>query len=318
MSISYSSGFIKRRRFDAVDAVSFDVAAGETLGLVGESGSGKSTTGRAILKLLTPDAGTIRFDGRDITTMGLEYRRAVQAIFQDPAASLNPRQVAGDAVLAPLRRHGLDRPRERAAEAFEQVGLSAGHMSRYPAELSGGQQQRVAIARALALGPRLVVCDEAVSALDLSTQSQIINLLADLRASTGVSFLFIAHDLGIVRHLSDRIAVMLAGRLIEIGPAEALFEHPRHPYTRSLLAATPAAHPSEREEHRVRRAAYRPLHRGAPIRRGEAGCPFRARCGRVMEVCSTETPPVHDVGDGQHVACHLYSEAFSSLNRRRI
>ncbi|WP_328467806.1 ABC transporter ATP-binding protein [Actinoplanes sp. NBC_00393] len=297
--------------------MNFDVAPGETLGLVGESGSGKSTTGRAILKLAEPTSGTIRFEGRDIGTMGLEYRRAVQAVFQDPASSLNPRHVVADAVIASLRRHGLDRPDERAAEAFEQVGLSRAHLSRYPAELSGGQQQRVAIARALALGPRLVVCDEAVSALDLSTQSQIINLLADLQAETGVSYLFIAHDLGIVRHLSHRIAVMLAGRIVEIAPADQLFQHPRHPYTRALLAASPVAHPSGRQEHRIKRAAYRPLHKGAPIKRDAVGCPFRARCGRVMEICHTTTPPVYDLLDGQQAACHLYAED-ALLNRGRI
>ncbi|GAA1469006.1 ATP-binding cassette domain-containing protein [Microbacterium thalassium] len=257
----------KRRVSRAIDGVSFEIFSGETLGLVGESGSGKSTTGRAILRLSPAAAGSIDFDGTEVTEMGrhtpLSYRRHVQAIFQDPSSSLNPRHVVGRCVDDTLRTHGVADPterRSRAMEVFNQVGLSTDHMNRFPAELSGGQQQRVAIARALVLRPKLVVCDEAVSALDLSTQGQIINLLADLQKATGVSYLFIAHDLGIVRHISDRIAVMQRGRLVEVGDAEEVFTHPRHTYTRKLLGATPASKPEGREERRARRAAFRQIH----------------------------------------------------------
>ncbi|WP_137845310.1 ATP-binding cassette domain-containing protein [Microbacterium sp. 2FI] len=254
----------RRHKARAIQDVSFDVFPGETLGLVGESGSGKSTTGRAILRLAETAAGSIVFDGTDVTAMGrttpLSYRRDVQAIFQDPNSSLNPRHVVARSLDDALHRHGVTDAAERrirSIEAFEQVGLSKDHMNRFPSELSGGQQQRVAIARALVLNPRLVVCDEAVSALDLSTQGQIINLLADLQERTGVSYLFIAHDLGIVRHLSDRIAVMQKGHLVEIGEAEDVFRHPQHPYTRKLLAASPASHPEGREERRANRQRFR-------------------------------------------------------------
>lgn len=300
----------RRHRTTAVDAVSFDIRPGETLGLVGESGSGKSTTGRAILRLVDVTSGVIGFDGVDVTGMGrktpLSYRRAVQAVFQDPLASLNPRQVVAKAVTTSLRRHGVE---SGAEEAFERVGLSRAHLSRYPGELSGGQRQRVAIARALALNPRLVVCDEAVSALDLSTQSQIINLLADLRESTGMSYLFISHDLGVTRHISHRIAVLLGGRIVEIAPVRQLFESTKHPYTRALIAASPAAHPEGREGRRARRAAYRQSRRDAPVPRGQTGCPFRNRCGRVMDVCHAVTPPLRPLDDGSTVACHLYEES---------
>ncbi|GAA3392638.1 ABC transporter ATP-binding protein [Cryptosporangium minutisporangium] len=305
----------RRRTATAVDHVSLDVRPGETLGLVGESGSGKSTTGRAILRLVDVTSGTIDFDGVDVTKLGhrtpLSYRRAVQAVFQDPLASLNPRHVVSSAVTTSLHRHGIgDRSErtDRAADAFERVGLSRAHLNRYPAELSGGQRQRVAIARALALEPRLVVCDEAVSALDLSTQSQIINLLADLQQSTGMSYLFIAHDLGVTRHISDRIAVLLGGRLVETAPTAQLFASPRHPYTRALIAASPASHPEGRDRRRARRAAHRHGRRDEAIPRGLPGCPFRNRCDRVMDVCHTVTPPLQLLDDGSKVACHLYED----------
>ena len=307
---------IRRQTTRAVDSVSFDIRPGETVGLVGESGSGKSTTGRALLRLVDVTSGTVCFDGLDVTALGhrtpLEYRRAVQAVFQDPLASLNPQHVVAGAITTSLRRHGVEGRAERAeavAEAFERVGLSRTHLNRFPAELSGGQRQRVAIARALALHPRLVVCDEAVSALDLSTQSQIINLLADLQASTGMSYLFIAHDLGITRHISDRIAVMLAGRIVEFAPVRQLFGSPKHPYTRALIAASPASHPEGRERRRARRLAYRQSRREAPIPRGEPGCPFRNRCARVMDVCHTVTPALRRLDDESSVACHLYEES---------
>jgi peptide/nickel transport system ATP-binding protein len=316
LSVVFGSGRasgLSRRTSTAVDSVSFDIRPGETLGLVGESGSGKSTIGRAILRLVPATSGTIEFAGQDVTAMGgttpLTYRRAVQAVFQDPLASLNPRHAVASAVTTSLKRHGVDSRAERAdaaATAFERVGLSRAHLSRYPAELSGGQRQRVAIARALALGPRLVVCDEAVSALDLSTQGAIINLLADLQDQTGMSYLFIAHDLGLTRHLSHRIAVLLGGRVVEVAPAHHLFESTKHPYTRALIAASPAEHPSGREQRRARRQAYRASHRGEDVLRGQVGCPFRTRCASAMDVCSEITPPLQTLDDGSEVACHLY------------
>lgn len=254
----------RRQMTTVVKDVTFRIAPGETYGLVGESGSGKSTTGRAILRLAEIGGGSITFDGLDVATMGrrtpLSYRRDVQAVYQDPAGSLNPRHHVGRAVTDALRRHGLGsaaQRRTRALEVFEQVGLSADHLSRYPIEMSGGQLQRVAIARALVLEPRLIICDEAVSALDLSTQSQIINLLMDLQEQTGVSYLFITHDLGVVRHVSHRVGVLRKGELVEQGETKALFESPLHDYTRSLLAASPASHPDGREERRAARVARR-------------------------------------------------------------
>ncbi|MDT0143193.1 ATP-binding cassette domain-containing protein [Microbacterium sp. PRC9] len=268
LSISYEARSIFRKeRRNVVEDVTFDILPGETLGLVGESGSGKSTVGRAILRLLAPSAGSIRFDGTEVTTLGhrtpLAYRRDVQAVFQDPSMSLNPRQPVSMAVTSALQRHGLGNAAERAriaAETFDHVGLTRAHLERYPSELSGGQQQRVAIARALVLKPRLVVCDEALSALDLSTQNQIINLLVDLQAETGMSYLFIGHNLEIVRHISDRIAVMRLGRLVEFADAARVFDDPQHPYTRKLLGATPAQHPAGRDERRAVRAAFAKAH----------------------------------------------------------
>ncbi|MCW4385669.1 ATP-binding cassette domain-containing protein [Salinibacterium sp. SYSU T00001] len=252
------------RTVKAVEGVSFDIRPGETLGLVGESGSGKSTTGRAILRLLPVLEGSIRFDGQDLSDWGkqtpLSYRKQVQAVFQDPSASLNPRQLVSHAIEMTLRRHGVTKRselHERSLAAFEMVGLSGDHLGRFPNELSGGQQQRVAIARALVLEPRLVVCDEAVSALDLSTQSQIINLLSDLQQLTGVSYLFIAHDLGVVRHIAHRVGVMNHGSLVELAETEELFASPKNAYTQRLLDATPAAHPAGREERRAHRLASR-------------------------------------------------------------
>lgn len=267
LSVGYEArgGFLGRRTVvPAVEDISFDIAPGETLGFVGESGSGKSTIGKAILRLVPPMSGSISFDGRDVADDGprapLSYRRQVQAVFQDPSASLNPRHLVAHSIETSLRRHGVtDRAelRDRTFEAFEMVGLDRAHLQRFPNELSGGQQQRVAIARALVLRPRLVVCDEAVSALDLSTQGQIINLLADLQESTGVSYLFIAHDLALVRHIAHRVGVMSQGSLVELAPVDEIFESPKHPYTRRLLGATPASHPEGRDERRERRRAFR-------------------------------------------------------------
>ena len=268
LSISYEArSMFRRERKNVVEGVTFDILPGETLGLVGESGSGKSTVGRAILRLLEPSAGSIRFAGTEITSFGsrtpLSYRRDVQAVFQDPSTSLNPRQPVSMAVTAALQRHGMGDRAERdrkVAEVFDHVGLTRAHLDRYPSELSGGQQQRVAIARALALRPRLVVCDEALSALDLSTQNQIINLLVDLQVETDMTYLFIGHNLEIVRHISDRIAVMRLGRLVEFAEAAQVFDHPEHPYTRKLLGATPAEHPAGRDERRAVRAGFAHAH----------------------------------------------------------
>lgn len=267
LSVDYEIGGAaawRRRTLTVVKGVSFTIAPGETYGLVGESGSGKSTTGKAILRLADVSAGSICFDGQDIAGLGretpLSYRRAVQAVYQDPVGSLNPRHRVGRAVTETLHRHGIgdrNERRRRAVAAFEQVGLTEAHLSRFPAEMSGGQLQRVAIARALVLEPRLVVCDEAVSALDLSTQSQIINLLKDLQEASGVSYLFITHDLGVVRHISHRVGVLQHGELVEQGPTAQIFAEPRHEYTRALLAASPASHPAGREARRAERSARR-------------------------------------------------------------
>ena len=255
-------GLLRRRVVPAVRDVSFDIAPGETLAFVGESGSGKSTTGRAVLRLLPVLAGSIRFDGQDLAEGGertrLAYRRQVQAVFQDPSASLNPRHLISHSIDVALQRHGHGDRRERRdrmVEAIELVGLGVEHLDRFPNEMSGGQQQRAAIARALVLEPRLVVCDEAVSALDLSTQGQLINLLVDLQQRTGVSYLFIAHDLALVRHIAHRVGVMNQGELVELAETEELFAAPKDPYTRRLLEATPASHPHGREERRRLRMA---------------------------------------------------------------
>lgn len=267
LSVDYEVGGAaawRKRTLTVVKDVSFTIAPGETYGLVGESGSGKSTTGRAILRLVDASAGEILFDGDDIAEMGretpLSYRRAVQAVYQDPVASLNPRHRVGRSVTDALERHGMkgrEVRRRKALEAFEQVGLTEAHLSRFPSEMSGGQLQRVAIARALVLEPRLVVCDEAVSALDLSTQGQIINLLKDLQAASGVSYLFITHDLGVVRHISHRVGVLQHGKLVEQGQTRDIFDAPQHEYTRALLAASPASHPAGREVRRAERVARR-------------------------------------------------------------
>ncbi|WP_307816100.1 ATP-binding cassette domain-containing protein [Myceligenerans indicum] len=255
---------LRRRTLRVVRGISFAIAPGETYGLVGESGSGKSTTGRAILRLTDVSAGSITFAGSDIAGLGrtspLSYRRAVQAVYQDPAASLNPRHRAGQAVTDVLARHGVtDRAerRRRAAAAFEQVGLGNEHLTRLPSELSGGQLQRIAIARALVLSPRLVVCDEAVSALDLSTQAQILDLLRERQAETGVSYLFITHDLGVVRHVAHHVGVLRAGEIVEQGTTSRVLDSPSHEYTKKLLAASLSPHPAGRAARRAARVAAR-------------------------------------------------------------
>jgi peptide/nickel transport system ATP-binding protein/oligopeptide transport system ATP-binding protein len=290
----------------AVDGVSFTVGVGETLGLVGESGCGKSTVARSILRLIEPTAGSIRLNGLDITHLGKAAlrpnRRSMQIIFQDPFASLNPRMTAGDIVGEPLSVHRLaagNERRERVAELFEQVGLRPDQMNNYPHQFSGGQRQRICIARALSLGPDLIVCDEPVSALDVSIQAQVINLLIDLQRSHGFSYLFIAHDLAVVAHISHRVAVMYLGRIVEIAGKRELFANPRHPYTQALLASVPVADP------RARRLT--PLIDGdvpSPIN-PPSGCAFHTRCPHAMARCKIEAPDLANIGGQHQVACFL-------------
>jgi oligopeptide transport system ATP-binding protein len=302
-------GGILRRRVGtvhAVDGVSFTVGVGETLGMVGESGCGKSTVARSILRLVEPTSGSIRINGRDITNLGKAelrpVRRSMQIIFQDPFASLNPRMTAGDIVGEPLSVHGLAAGRakqERVAELFDQVGLRSDQMQNYPHQFSGGQRQRICIARALSLGPDLIVCDEPVSALDVSIQAQVINLLIDLQRKHNFSYLFIAHDLAVVAHISHRVAVMYLGRIVEIAEKADLFANPRHPYTQALLSSVPVADPKKK--------SLKPMIDGdvpSPIN-PPSGCAFHTRCRYVMERCRRETPVLAETGAQHQVACWL-------------
>jgi oligopeptide transport system ATP-binding protein len=302
-------GGVLRRRVGtvhAVDGVSFALATGETLGLVGESGCGKSTVARSVLRLIEPSSGTITLSGTDITHLGKAelrpHRRSMQIVFQDPFASLNPRMTAGDIVGEPLSVHGLATGREkqaRVAELFAQVGLRPDQMQNYPHQFSGGQRQRICIARALALGPKLIVCDEPVSALDVSIQAQVINLLIDLQRKHDFSYLFIAHDLAVVAHISHRVAVMYLGRIVEIAEKHELFANPRHPYTQALLASVPVANPKARR--------LTPLIDGdvpSPIN-PPSGCAFHTRCRYVMDRCKVERPMLKEAGTQHQVACFL-------------
>jgi oligopeptide transport system ATP-binding protein len=305
-------GLLQREveRVHAVDGVSFDLAAGETLGVVGESGCGKSTTGRCILRLIEPTSGEVHFNGQNVTSAGKDELRALardmQIIFQDPYASLNPRMTVGAIVGEALTIHKLAATRqaydERIVQLLETVGLAADHMRRYPHEFSGGQRQRIGIARALAVSPKLIVCDEAVSALDVSIQAQVINLLEDLQAQFDLTYVFIAHDLSVVEHISDRVAVMYLGRIVEIAPAKDLYTSPRHPYTEALLSAVPIPDPQVKRQ-RIRLQGDVP----SPIR-PPPGCHFHTRCPIAQKgLCDVQKPQLKVVGEGHQVSCHLRS-----------
>jgi oligopeptide transport system ATP-binding protein len=307
-----SGMFARGSKVRAVDGVSFSVMRGETLALVGESGSGKSTTARLVLRLLDPTGGRIRFDGIDITHAPSAtlrpLRRRMQMVFQDPYASLDPRMTVRRTLEEPLIAHRIGNAtarRERVDALLSLVNLSAHHASRYPHEFSGGQRQRVGIARALALEPDLVVCDEPVSALDVSIQAQVINLLKDLQARLGLAYLFIAHDLAVVKHMADRVAVMYLGRLVEIADKRRLFADPRHPYTRMLLAAIPGTHPDSQPTRATRTEATGELPSPA---NPPGGCPFHTRCPFVVERCRVEVPPLAANEAGHLAACHRQDE----------
>lgn len=289
----------------AVDGVSFSLNKGETLGLVGESGCGKSTTGRCILRLLEPSEGKILFEGKDITNLNdsemRNLRRDMQIIFQDPYASLNPRLTVGDMIAEPMRNFGIgDKVYQgkRVKELLAKVGLSPYHASRYPHEFSGGQRQRIGIARALSVNPKIIICDEPVSALDVSIQAQVINLLKDLQDEFDLTLLFIAHDLSVVKHISDRVAVMYLGRIVEMGNYDSLYRHPQHPYTQALLSAIPVPNPKHKKERMILEGDV-PSPTNPP-----SGCNFHTRCFKASEICKSECPQLAYTTSGHLVACH--------------
>ncbi|HEY7452549.1 MAG TPA: ABC transporter ATP-binding protein [Candidatus Limnocylindria bacterium] len=316
------SGLLQRRTGDvrAVDDISFEIQRGETFGLVGESGCGKSTTGRAVIRLRNPTGGTVKFDGRDLMSLDREElrraRRRMQIIFQDPYSSLNPRMTVASIIGEPLETHNLGSKgsrQDRVSELLQLVGLNPNYRSRYPHEFSGGQRQRIGVARALAVEPEFIVCDEPISALDVSIQAQVLNLLVELRERFGLTYLFIAHDLSVVRHISDRVGVMYLGKLVEVGPPDLLYAGPGHPYTRALLSAVPIPDPkTERMRKRVILTGDVPSPVNPP-----PGCRFHTRCwlyerlGR-PEVCRTEEPPLRTVQPQHQAACHFAEDTLRS------
>lgn len=305
LKVHFASG---KRSLKAVDGISFSLCEGETLGLVGESGCGKSTTGKAVLRLEHPTSGKILFRGRDLTLLSKKelsaFRRESQIIFQDPYASLNPRMTAGDIIAEPLDIHRLEKGLAREAriqELLQLVGLSPYHASRFPHEFSGGQRQRIGIARALAVHPRFIVCDEPISALDVSVQAQIINLLKSLQEEMGIAYLFITHDLRVVKYLSKKIAVMYLGHIVEHAPTEELYKTPYHPYTQALLAAIPLPDPvQERKRNRIVLNEEVPSAYDPP-----KGCVFCTRCPLAQPLCRTQRPPMREIRTGHFAACHF-------------
>lgn len=301
-----------RKTLKAVDGVSLEIRKGETLGLVGESGCGKTSLGRTIVKLYEPTSGDIVYDGKNITDLNFQemksYRRKIQMIFQDPYASLNPRQTIGDIVKEPMEIHNLYSSKEerekKTLEILELVGLNSSHLSRYPHEFSGGQRQRVGIARALACDPEFIVCDEPISALDVSIQAQIINTLEELQEKLGLTYLFIAHDLSMVKHISDRVGIMYLGKLVEISESDSVYNTPLHPYTQALLSAIPIPDPDiSLKKERIILEGDIPT----PIN-PSAGCRFKTRCPKVSEKCHEEEPQLIEVKKNHKVACHLYNK----------